>query len=236
MTPNTERSDLFLETANQTRDVRVQTPSCPRCRGTDCIFQMFWSVLSQQRFDSHCMTCTVYLSLPSSFSICLFSCLFCAQPHKLTDSHKGHSVIRWKQYPSRSGPTAFSLIFMLLPSHMHVINTTVSALRRCLRHAGTWLPSLSVHGPHLLLLPHLQVLQKGRTPHFYSIYAVSKIPNAALFLFFVWRSSKISHFVLTSQCSGWVQIKKNKSHLFTEKCVFNSFDASWYCLGHCTIK
>lgn len=124
--------------------------------------------------------------------IFLFSCLFHlfrAQPHKLTDSHKGHSVIRWKQYPSRSGPAAFSLIFMLLPSHMHVINTTASALRRCLQHAGTWLPSLSVHGPHLLLL-HISRCYKRDVCHI--LQHICRIENTkcCLIFVFVWRSSK----------------------------------------------
>lgn len=81
------------------------------------------------------------------------------------------------------------LISCFLPSHMCVLDTT---LRRCLRHAGTWLPSLSVWVSHLLLLKHayshsFQVLQRDIYRVLQHICRI-EMPTAALFLFLFWCS------------------------------------------------
>lgn len=137
-----------------------------------------------------------------------------AQPNKLTDSGMGHSVIRWRQYHLvwRWATTA-SLISCFLPS----INTT-PLLRKCLRHAGTWLPlppSLppflppTVYVSHPLLLKHayrycFQVLQRDIYRVLQHICRI-EMPNAALFLFCfdVPLKKKItSHFIFFLTCRG----------------------------------
>lgn len=89
-----------------------------------CIFQMLHSkVFLANRVEFHCTIRTIFcVLLPFSH---IFLPVLCSL--KLTDSHKGHRVVRWKQSPSvpRSSP-ASSLVFMLLSSHMHVINTTAA--------------------------------------------------------------------------------------------------------------
>lgn len=126
----------------------------------------------------------------------------------------GHSVIRWRQYHLvwRWATTA-SLISCFLPS----INTT-PLLRKCLRHAGTWLPlppSLppflppTVYVSHPLLLKHayrycFQVLQRDIYRVLQHICRI-EMPNAALFLFCfdVPLKKKItSHFIFFFTCRG----------------------------------
>lgn len=177
--------------------------------GTDRSSWMFKSVLSQQVNGFHFFYArwVLFLRFFSSLVPCFFFFFFCpfisvqwacleithyAQPNKLTDSGMGHSVIRWRQYHLvwRWATTA-SLISCFLPS----INTT-PLLRKCLRHAGTWLPlppSLppflppTVYVSHPLLLKHayrycFQVLQRDIYRVLQHICRI-EMPNAALFLF-----------------------------------------------------
>lgn len=169
-----------------------------------------------------------------------------AQPNKLTDSGMGHSVIRWRQYHLvwRWATTA-SLISCFLPS----INTT-PLLRKCLRHAGTWLPlppSLppflppTVYVSHPLLLKHayrycFQVLQRDIYRVLQHICRI-EMPNAALFLFCfdVPLKKKNNHalhfFFNVSGLQGGARFWK--SHLFTES--LTSFHALLSFLDHRTI-
>lgn len=121
-----------------------------------------------------------------------------AQPNKLTDSGMGHSVIRWRQYHLvwRWATTA-SLISCFLPS----INTT-PLLRKCLRHAGTWLPlppSSSLPSPHGLCVTSapaqarisllLSGVTKGYIPRFTAYMPYWNAKCCLIFVLF-WRSIK----------------------------------------------
>ena len=183
--------------------------TCTFFPGTDRSSWMFKSVLSQQVNGFNLFYARWVLFLLFLFRLFLafflFVCSFLfslysvqwaclelthnAQPNKLTDSRMGHSVIRWRQYHlvSRWATTA-SLISCFLPS----INTT-PLLRKCLRHAGTWLPLppslplLTVYVSHPLLLKHayrycFQVLQRDIYRILQHICRI-EMPNAALFLF-----------------------------------------------------
>lgn len=164
-----------------------------------------------------------------------------AQPNKLTDSGMGHSVIRWRQYHLvwRWATTA-SLISCFLPS----INTT-PLLRKCLRHAGTWLPlppflPPTVYVSHPLLLKHayrycFQVLQRDIYRVLQHICRI-EMPNAALFLFCfdVPLKKKItSHFIFFLRVGAPGGARFWKSHLFTES--LTSFHALLSFLDHRTI-
>lgn len=183
--------------------------------GTDRSSWMFKSVLSQQVNGFHFFYArwVLFLRFFSSLVPCFFFFFFCpfisvqwacleithyAQPNKLTDSGMGHSVIRWRQYHLvwRWATTA-SLISCFLPS----INTT-PLLRKCLRHAGTWLPlppSSSLPSPHGLCVTSapaqarisllLSGVTKGYIPRFTAYMPYWNAKCCLIFVLF-WRSIK----------------------------------------------
>lgn len=189
--------------------------------GTDCSSWMFKSVLSQRvnglinSFFSktHDKCCFIFclfspfyfLSPPRSphtllFLLCVqWACLEIthnAQPHKLTDCCMGSRCYQVKTVSlsirtvSRWAITA-SLISCFLPSHVCVIDTTSTTLRKmpATRWYLTRTPSLSVcvcvtsAQARIALL--LSGVIKGYLLHFYSIYAVLKCQMLPYFFVFV---------------------------------------------------
>lgn len=181
-----------------------------------------WMVFSSFSF-THLFACSVLFFSSFLLSV-LWACY--AQPHKLTDSSMGHGVIRWRQYHSVSSQyqdqpsQLFDL--MLLPSHVCVLDTTLR--RRCLRHAGTWLPSLSVLGvTYASAQAHISLQLSGVTKG-YIPRSTAYMPywNAKCCLILVfWCSLRIEHFVWT--CRGPRQVLRKKSHLFTDIFLFSLF-------------
>ena len=212
-----------------------------------------WMGLICSTHDECCFSFFFFACSLLFFFVCLFlfsfhcACLELthnAQPNKLTDSRMGHSVIRWRQYHlvSRWATTA-SLISCFLPS----INTT-PLLRKCLRHAGTWLPLppslplLTVYVSHPLLLKHayrycFQVLQRDIYRILQHICRI-EMPNAALFLFCfdvpLKKKKNLalpSFFYMPGLRGGGGRFWK--SHLFTKS--LTSFHALLLFLDHRTI-
>lgn len=176
--------------------------------GSDRSSWMFKSVLSQQvnGFSFLRTRSAVYLLLVPSFFF-LLPFLFSpfpfnghvlkfthnAQPNKLTDSCMGRGVIRWRQYQlsiqsvSRSAITASLISCLCLPTC--VLSPRLHRWEKCLRHAGTWLPSplpfLSACHIRFCSSTHIATAfrcYKGIYTASYSIYCRIEMPNAALFL------------------------------------------------------
>ena len=131
------------------------------------------------------------LLFPISFSFFLFYGHVLKLPTMLshisyTDSCMGHGVIRWRQYQDQPSK-ALLISCSCLPTC--VINMT-PLLWKCLRHAGSWLPSLTVTSASAQARKSLLLsgVAKGYTVHFTAYMPYWNAKCCLIFVLF-WKSS-----------------------------------------------